>query len=305
MFNPDVFISYSREDRAKARTFAEAMEAEGLRVWWDDAIHSGQTFDTLIEQELRAADAVVVLWSPRSVTSRWVRSEASIADRGNTLVPVVIEPCDRPIMFELTHTVDLSHWDGDRNDPIWKVFLKDLARLVEFEELARPEPSARSQPEAPSRESRAVPLPPVATPRAEPVFAAPPPPPPMPDPEEEYEATQFISSTDRDALLGTDRHCLETYDGDRLETRFIIQPLGMTIGRAAPADIIISDPMISRRHCKLEFADGGVRVVDLSSTNGTFVDGERVNGTAPLPVGAKLEVGRREFTYRVRDKAEV
>src|SRR6185295_5180678 len=52
------------------------------------------------------------LWSPRSVVSRWVRAEATLADRNRVLVPARIEPCDLPIMFELTQTAELSHWQG-------------------------------------------------------------------------------------------------------------------------------------------------------------------------------------------------
>jgi hypothetical protein len=48
-----------------------------------------------------------------------VRSEATIADRNKTLVPVTIEPCDRPVMFELMQTADLTHWQGDPGDPAW------------------------------------------------------------------------------------------------------------------------------------------------------------------------------------------
>ena len=77
----DIFLSYSREDRAAVRHIAESFEAEGLDVWWDAALKSGQTFDEVIEQRLKEAKAVVVLWSPRSVTSRWVRAEAPLADR--------------------------------------------------------------------------------------------------------------------------------------------------------------------------------------------------------------------------------
>ena len=109
----DIFLSYSREDRAAVRHIAESFEAEGLDVWWDAALQSGQTFDEVIEQRLKEAKAVVVLWSPRSVTSRWVRAEATLADRKNKLVPAIIEACDRPIAFELTHTADLSEWTGE------------------------------------------------------------------------------------------------------------------------------------------------------------------------------------------------
>ena len=104
---PDIFLSYSREDQATARRFAEAMEREGYGVWWDVALNPGETFDKVTEQALREAKAVVVLWSKQSVDSRWVRSEATQADRYGKLVPVTIEACERPILFELAHTVDL------------------------------------------------------------------------------------------------------------------------------------------------------------------------------------------------------
>ena len=87
MSGRDIFISYSREDRPAARHFAESFAREGFSVWWDAVLRSGETFDEVIEKELRAAKAVVVLWSPRSVASRWVRAEATLADRGNKLVP--------------------------------------------------------------------------------------------------------------------------------------------------------------------------------------------------------------------------
>jgi adenylate cyclase len=153
----DVFISYSRHDRATARRFAEALQANGLSVWWDDALRSGEAFDERIEEALRAAKAVVVLWSTHSAASRWVRAEATLADRNRTLVPAMIEPCERPIMFELTHTAELSHWTGDAGDAAWQVFLADVSRFVDTRHapVARPQPApvpaATSQPEAPAK----------------------------------------------------------------------------------------------------------------------------------------------------------
>ena len=73
MSGTDIFISYARTDRPVARAFAECLLEEGFNVWWDASLHSGETFDEVIEQRLRDAKAVVVLWSPRSVASRWVR----------------------------------------------------------------------------------------------------------------------------------------------------------------------------------------------------------------------------------------
>jgi TolB-like protein len=126
----DIFLSYNREDAATAKLYADAFAAEGLGVWWDTALRSGEAYDEVTEAALRGAKAVVVLWSPRSVVSRWVRAEATIADRCKTLVPVMIEPCERPIMFELTQTAELSHWTGDAADRAWQAFLSDVRRFV-------------------------------------------------------------------------------------------------------------------------------------------------------------------------------
>ncbi len=127
---PDVFLSYSREDQVTARRFAEVLTREGFEVWWDQALDAGESFDKVTEQALRDASAVVVLWSKRSVDSKWVRSEATQADRFGKLVPVAIEPCDRPIMFELNHTADLSGWSGDATEGRWRVFIDGLRRTV-------------------------------------------------------------------------------------------------------------------------------------------------------------------------------
>jgi TolB-like protein len=130
MSMPNLFLSYSREDQPVARHFAEGLEREGFSVWWDQALSAGESFDKATEKALKDARAVVVLWSKRSVESRWVRSEATLADRYGTLVPVTIGECDRPIMFELTHTADLANWSGDRADPRWRSFVAGLRKSV-------------------------------------------------------------------------------------------------------------------------------------------------------------------------------
>lgn len=123
---PDIFLSYNREDQAKARLFADAFAAEGFQVWWDTTLRAGEAYDEVTERALREAGAVVVLWSKKSAASRWVRAEATVAHRQKTLVPAMIEACERPIMFELTQTAELSHWAGDRTDPAWRSFLADV-----------------------------------------------------------------------------------------------------------------------------------------------------------------------------------
>ena len=127
---PDIFLSYNREDQPRAKVFAEAFQAQGFEVWWDATLRSGEAYDEVTETALRTAKAVVVLWSKKAVQSRWVRAEATLADRNKTLVPCMIEACERPIMFELTQTAELSHWQGDATDKAWLGFLGDVKRFV-------------------------------------------------------------------------------------------------------------------------------------------------------------------------------
>lgn len=67
-----------------------------------------------------------------------------------------------------------------------------------------------------------------------------------------------------------------------------------TIGRASLADFPVKAALISRLHCRLVPTQTGLRVEDLKSTNGTFVNGKRVS-EAPLQVGDRLRLGRLEL----------
>jgi pSer/pThr/pTyr-binding forkhead associated (FHA) protein len=67
-----------------------------------------------------------------------------------------------------------------------------------------------------------------------------------------------------------------------------------TVGRAPRADFIVDKALVSRLHCRLTATDDRLEVVDLSSTNGTFVNGRRVE-TAYLSAGDRLRVGRVEL----------
>lgn len=132
----DIFLSYNRQDQAIARRYADALTMAGFSVWWDVTLRSGEAYDEVTEKALRTAGAVLVLWSPRSVVSRWVRAEATIADRNGTLVPVTIEACQRPIMFELTQTADMTRWQGNVDDPGWATLVADLTVFIGKTELA-------------------------------------------------------------------------------------------------------------------------------------------------------------------------
>jgi pSer/pThr/pTyr-binding forkhead associated (FHA) protein len=96
---------------------------------------------------------------------------------------------------------------------------------------------------------------------------------------------------------------LRTVDETEAEKTFrILTGAIRTIGRATGADFIVDAPLVSRVHCRLTvLPDGDLEVRDLDSTNGTFVNGERVE-RARLTSGDRLRVGRVEMvTLREAD----
>ena len=89
---------------------------------------------------------------------------------------------------------------------------------------------------------------------------------------------------------------LRTVDEGEPEKTFRILPGGVrTVGRATGADFIVDAPLVSRVHCRLTaLAEGSLEVRDLDSTNGTFINGERIE-TGRLTSGDRLRVGRLEL----------
>lgn len=142
----DVFISYSREDRGKAKVVADALETEGFTVWWDRRLVGGSDFVDEIEKQLLAAVAVVVLWSKSAIGSPWVRDEASKGRDYGKLVPARLDDAEAPLGFGQYHTIDLT---GRR----WKKGAKGVEELVEatrrrIADQAEYSPTLLNEPEA-------------------------------------------------------------------------------------------------------------------------------------------------------------
>ena len=122
----DIFVSYARLDKGHVTALVAALEAEGWSVWWDPEITPGEEFDALISRELEGARSVVVVWTPTSVESRWVRGEArDAADRG-VLVPIRFGNAKLPIDFRAVHTTDLDQWGEDRQGAAFRGLCKAL-----------------------------------------------------------------------------------------------------------------------------------------------------------------------------------
>ncbi|OOG56219.1 TIR domain-containing protein [Rhodanobacter sp. C03] len=126
----DVFVSYARSDKARVAPLVAAIEAKGWTVWWDPDITPGQEFDDQIDAEIDAAKAVVVVWTPVSVVSRWVRGEAREAAERGILVPVRFEQARLPMDVRAIHTTDLDNWGEDPESPSAQECLRALGSMI-------------------------------------------------------------------------------------------------------------------------------------------------------------------------------
>jgi adenylate cyclase len=151
----DVFVSYARSDKARVAPLVAAIEAKGWSVWWDPEITPGQEFDDQIDAEIDAARAVLVVWTPLSVASRWVRGEAREAAERGILVPVRFEQARLPMDVRAIHTTDLDDWNEDPASAPAQEFLRALATMVARTQAAQSAKAGITAAAAPAPEESA------------------------------------------------------------------------------------------------------------------------------------------------------
>lgn len=125
----NIFVSYKAEDRPRVLPLVKALEAEGFSLWWDMHIEGAEDWREQIQKELDAAQCVIVAWSKLAVgpSGRFVRDEATRAQRLGTYLPIRIDDVDLPLGFGEVQAFDLVHWKGNANDPRFRQ-LVDRAR---------------------------------------------------------------------------------------------------------------------------------------------------------------------------------
>ena len=126
----DVFISYARSTEAQARQIGEALRALGYGVWRDDELPAHQDYSRVIEERLRGAKAVVVVWSAEAVKSQWVCAEADVAREAGTLVQLNLDAAAPPLPFNRIQCADMRGWSGDLDAPGWRKVAASVADLV-------------------------------------------------------------------------------------------------------------------------------------------------------------------------------
>ncbi len=144
-----IFISYARSTQPVARRIVEALQHQGYRVWMDDQLLAHRSFADAIEEQVRLADAVLVLWSTDAVRSEWVRSEANRGREAGKLVQVQLDACALPMPFDQIHAIDLSGWSGALEQAPWPSVLASIAAAAGHRHRAAaaptdPLPGARS-----------------------------------------------------------------------------------------------------------------------------------------------------------------
>ena len=147
-----VFISYARSSEAAAHRIAEQLRGLGYDVWRDDQLPAHRAYADVIEERLREAHAVVVLWSAEAARSQWVRAEADFARNAGTLVQLSLDGAALPLPFNQIQCVELSAWSGDPRTPGWRTVVASIAELTG----SAPRAPTRAQPAATARPTLAV-----------------------------------------------------------------------------------------------------------------------------------------------------
>ena len=126
----DVFISYARSTATQAQAVAEALRGLGYTVWIDDDLPAHRTYSRVIEEQMTAAKAAVVIWSADAVKSEWVLSEANRAREDRKLVQVSTDTARLPMPFDTIQCADMAGWSGDPDTPGWRKVIASIGDLV-------------------------------------------------------------------------------------------------------------------------------------------------------------------------------
>src|SRR6187401_1301542 len=116
----DIFVSYGRSTESQAKQVVDALRAAGYSVWRDDELPAHRSYGDVIEERLRSAKAVLVLWSAEAAKSQWVRAEADAARELGTLIQSSVDGTVPPIPFNQIQCADLTGWQGESDHAGWR-----------------------------------------------------------------------------------------------------------------------------------------------------------------------------------------
>jgi len=125
-----VFLSYARSSEAQATCVEQALQDAGYAVWRDTDLPAHLSYAEVIEERLKSAKAVLVLWSAEAAKSQWVRAEADAARELGTLVQSSVDGTVPPIPFNQIQCADLTGWSGENDHPGWRKLKASVVALA-------------------------------------------------------------------------------------------------------------------------------------------------------------------------------
>lgn len=246
-----VFVSYAREDGGVVYPLVMRLKRHGVPIWIDEHnIESGMHWDLAIEDALRDASHVLVILSKASVQSQYVRAEIDLALEGKKkIVPILINACTRPIQIRRIQYID---------------FMKD--EVNGFKKLLKALPHELNlNQESVSRT--------IVVPKAGAVDGV-------------YGEKFVIFPEDKKTIQEGGKYIYPTlvFESTNRKNRrnWIMKINALYIGREHDCDIVIPSKEISRRHAQIVRRGERYQIIDLDSTNGTWMNGEKLEINKPI-----------------------
>lgn len=255
-----IFIAYSPKDMKPMILLRDVLLQAGFKPWIDPAPQPGMDWRFDIDDAIRAADLMLLVITPASADSIYVTYEWALALGMNIpVIPIIFRPTKLHPRLSSLLTFDMNAWKDERQ--FWDYFTRELRRLTN-----------------PPAGMGTGGLQPASEPMGEPTGTKLPLPP-------------VGKAADRSIMPLEAGHWLVIRRGPHLNTMFRLDRPVISLGRDANNDITINDGEVSRYH--LRFVQKGTvySVEDLGSTNGTVVNGKRINGLTPLSAGSTLMLG--------------
>lgn len=123
----NVFISYSGQDSKWIGLLESRLRDQGISIWQYTAISPGSIIDDEVRRKLEKSHCVLVVWSPASVRSEWVKSEAIWAESNSNLITISTHTdLDIPIQFLSRRTDSFADWNGDVRDPLFLTLVETI-----------------------------------------------------------------------------------------------------------------------------------------------------------------------------------
>ncbi len=254
-----IFIASSPKDHKEMQVLTRYLQLAGFRPWVDPAPRPGQDWRHDIDKAIDAADAVVAMITPAAAASIFVTYEWSRGlGVGKPVIPVILK--ETPMHPALTKQPNIFKAASfTKQTDFWEYFIKEMRLLF---------PMSYQPSNVPAHET-------LAELKTNPPMAIPP----------------SGSDYNQNVMPTMPGHWLIIRRGPHVNTSFRLDKNIMTIGRDAANDITINDPEVSRFHVRILWHENQYFVEDMGSTNGTIVEGQRINGLQAMTRSATLMLG--------------